>query len=205
MKASSKSIVLTLMIFSSPVFAQEGSWTKALENRTKRGTLQDDFQTVRGDSGKWNDEPRLQPAPPIGTKPKGVSIDDWVELLQEQEFQLTDKDDICLLFCTQQLDDNDRVWVERIERRGNQFIIVVTHAVWQGDYSKNFTYYNVYGVNIGKLEPGQYRAKLMIKPMVFKKFDGSGQAQDNWPNDEGPTDRKPTELSVEFTVITEAK
>ena len=172
------------------------SWTKTLEDRAKRGTLHDVVQIVRGDSGKWNDEPGLRQAPPIQQKPAGVSLDDWFDQLSAKEVQLRDNDDCWLLFRTRQLDDHDRVWVERIERRGNQFNVVIHQAVWQGRYAKNFTYYHVFGVNLGKCEPGKYEVKCMIVPLAFSQFEGSGQVKDNWPKDDRPLDQKPLELTV---------
>lgn len=186
---------------SERVDARAGnSWTRALKDRAQRGTLHDAFRNVRGDSGKWSDEPILLHAPPIAQKPAAMSLDNWVEHLPMREFQLTGNDDNWLLFCTRQLDDNDRVWVERIERRGNRFTVVLNEAIWQGRYSKTFTYYSVMGVNLGKLEPGQYEAKWIIQPLAFRQFEGDGRPTDNWPKDERPADRKPIELFVAFQV-----
>ncbi|MEX0643562.1 MAG: hypothetical protein WD468_12730 [Pirellulales bacterium] len=215
--------IAALVISVVPLFAQESKptepreqpgdrenpqqgdcWTKALEDRAQRGTLHDAFQNVRGDSGKWNDEPILQHAPPIGQKPAKMPLDDWADQLLKRDFQLTSNDDNWLLLRTRQLDDNDRVWVQRIERRGKQFTVVLTEAIWQGRYSKTFTYYSALGVNLGKLAPGKYEAKWIIKPFVFKKFEGDGRPNDNWPKDERPADQKPTELRITFDVVAKA-
>jgi hypothetical protein len=222
MRKLSTSIFVSLVIISVPLFAQESkppetrdgqgvrddaqqedSWAKAVKDRSKRGTLHDAFQNVRGDSGKWNDEPILQHAPPIGQKPAKMSLDDWADQLLKRAFQLTSNEDNWLLLRTRQLDDNDRVWVERVERRGNQFTVVVNEAIWQGRYSKTFTYYSAFGVNLGKLEPGRYEVKWIIKPLGFKQFEGDGRPNDNWPKDERPADKKPTELRVTFSVVAE--
>jgi hypothetical protein len=104
------------------------------------------------------------------------------------------------VFRSRQLDDNDRMWIERIERRGNRIEIVACEAVWQGRYSKNFTWYNVMAVKLGRLEPGRYEAKWTIKPLAFKKFDRPGPLAEAWPQDEQPAEEKPVELSVAFTV-----
>jgi hypothetical protein len=98
------------------------------------------------------------------------------------------------------------VWVERIERRGNEFVVVLNQAIWRGNYFKTFTYYQVVAVNLGKLAPGGYKAKWIIKPMEFKNFEDPGRPQDsqqklNWPKDEKPAaGKKEVELSVAFTV-----
>ena len=202
-------LAVSVVAVSAALLAQEHSWVKELKDRAKRDTLQEGFQKVRGDSGKWNDEPKLQHAPPSQLKPANVTLDDWADQLLDQKFISNSRADNWLLFRTKQLDDNDRVWIERIERRENQFTVVLSHAVWQGRYFKNFTYYNVYGVNLGKLEPGQYHAKWITKPLAFSNFDGTGRPQDtgtgrpqdNWPKDERSTDQEPTELSVSFTVV----
>jgi hypothetical protein len=184
----------------SLLFAQDSSWTRTLKDRAKRGSLHDRAQEVRGDSGKWNDEPRLQHAPPIGQKPAKQTLDDWADQLLKKDFQLTSNDDNWLIFRTRQLDDNDRVWVEQIQRRGNQLTVAVNQAKWQGRYFKNFTYYQVVGVNLGKLEPGTYKATWIIKPHLFTRFDGDGRPKGNWPKDERSTEKKPTELHLSFTI-----
>jgi hypothetical protein len=194
-----------LLIGAVPLLAQQArqqgdAWTRQLADRGQRGTLHDSFQYVRGDSGKWQDEPLLIHAPPISQKPAKVSLDDWADQSLEKKPQLTGDDDNWLLLRSRQLDDNDRVWVERIEREGNQFTLVVNEAIWQGKYLKNFTCYQVFGVNLGQLKPGTYEARCVLKPLVFKQFEGTGQPRDNWPKDERPADRKAVELRTTFTV-----
>ncbi|MBI5773049.1 MAG: hypothetical protein HZA89_04810 [Verrucomicrobia bacterium] len=201
---------LALALLSAVLVAQESGpakvpqgdvWIKNLTDRAKRDALSDHRESVRGDSGRWNDAPRLQHAPPIQRKPPKVSLDDWADQLAERKFQPTSADDNWLVFRSRQLDDNDRVWVERIERRGNEFVVVLNEAIWQGYYQKTFTYYPVLGVNLGKLAPGNYKAKCVIQPMQFKRFEEPGRPQDNWPKDEQPAGKKPVELSVAFTVV----
>jgi hypothetical protein len=201
---------LLLAMLSAALLAQESGpaksphgdvWTKTLSDRAKRDALSDHREMVRGDSGKWNDAPRLQHAPPIQRKPPKLSLDDWADQLAGKKFQPTGDDDNWLVFRSRQLDDNDRVWVERIERRGNEFVVVLNEAIWQGYYQKTFTYYPVLGVNLGKLAPGHYKAKWVIQPLQFKRFEEPGKPQDNWPKDEQPTGTKPVELSVPFAVV----
>lgn len=200
MKLISASTVVGVLLFSTLLPAQDSATTiKVLKDRTERGTLSDRRELVRGDSGKWNDAPRLQHAPPLQQKPPRQSLDDWADQLGK--FQPTSADDNWLVFRSRQLDDNDRVWVERIERRGNEFVVVLNEAVWQGYYQKTFTYYQVLGVNIGKLAPGLYKVKWIIQPMQFKRFEDPGKPQDNWPKDEQRAGGKPAELSVAFTVV----
>jgi hypothetical protein len=188
-----------LALAALPLCAQD--WTKEAKDRAKRTALHGASQLVRGDSGKWSDEAQLLHAPPIAQKPAKLALDAWVDQLRKKETSLTDSDDNWLLFRSEQLDDNDRVWVERIERRGSQIIVVANQAKWQGKYFRNFTYYQVLAVNLGKLEPGKYEAKWILQPFVFSKFDGDGKAlEKNWPKDEQPAGKKATELRLTFSV-----
>jgi len=179
------------------------SWTKSLKDRSKRGTLHDVRQFVRGDSGKWNDEARLQRVPPVSRKPAKVLLDDWAAALLEKQIHFKPDDENWLLFHSRQLNDNDRLWVEKIERKGNRFTIVAAEAVWGGRYGKNFTYHSVLGVNLGKLPPGKYEAKWIVKPLDFRAFEKPAMprnARNNWPKDERAADRKASELTLTLTV-----
>lgn len=199
MKAASSSILFLLGLLSLPLGAQD--WKKESTDRAKRTALHDSAQSVRGDSGKWNDNAGLQHAPPLAQKPAKMSLDSWADQLLKKKVEVSDKDDNWLILRTEQLDDNDRVWVERIERRGQQITVVGNQAKWQGKYFRNFTYYQVIALNLGRLPPGKYEAKWVLQPLVFAKFDGDGKALDNnWPMDERPAAKEPTELRVMFTV-----
>ena len=177
---------------------------KALEKRTDRGALSDERQIVRGDSGKWNDKATLQHAPPIQQKPQGMSLDDWADQLVESKLPTKADEDKWILFRSRTLDDNDRVWVDKVERRGREFIVHLNEAVWQGRYNKTFTYYEVVAVNLGKLPPGNYTVKWVVHPMTFKQLEKPQQPnkdnKENWPIDEQLSARKPYELKVEFSV-----
>ena len=211
MKSFSVMSLLVLVIAAAPLIAQESqprgagapagdARTRTLKDRAERGKLYDAFQNVRGDSGKWRDEPGLQHAPPIETKPAKLPLDDWADQLLDREIATAAADNNWLIFRSRQLDDNDRLWIERIERRGNQITVVANEAIWQGRYFKTFTFYDVLGVNLGKLEPGKYEARWIVQPLVFKQFDGDGRPLNNWPKDERPAEKKPVELRVTFTV-----
>jgi hypothetical protein len=192
-------ILVSLSIVPMPLLAED--WTKELKDRARRAALHGSAQSVRGDSGKWNDDARLQHAPPIEKKPAKTTLDAWADQLQKAKVELTDRDDNWLILRTEQLDDNDRVWVERIERRGRQITVIANQAKWQGKYFKNFTYYPVIGLNLGKLEAGKYEVKWVTQPLVFTRFEGDGKPlPDNWPRDERPADKKPGELRLTFTV-----
>src|SRR5262245_8927410 len=186
-------------IVSLPLCAQD--WTKEAKDPTKRAALHDSAQRVRGDSGKWNDDAGIFHVPPAPAKSTKVSLDAWVDQQAKKKPQMTDKDEHWLVLRSEQLDDNDRIWIERIERHGRQITIVARQAKWQGKYFRNFTYYQVIGINLGKLGPGKYDVKWVTQPMVFTKFDGDGKALDsNWPMDGRPADKKPTEQLITITV-----
>ncbi len=196
-------ITVLLAVFALPLGAED--WTRESKDRAKRTALHDSAQLVRGDSGKWNDASVVLHAPPIGQKPAKLSLDAWADGLAKKKAAVTDKDDNWLILRTEQLDDNDRVWVERIERRGRQITVVANLAKWQGKYFRNFTGYEVIGLNLGRLEPGEYEVKWVIQPLEFSKFEGDGKPQpkpgsSNWPKDERSAGKKPSELRLTFMV-----
>ncbi|HEX5102492.1 MAG TPA: hypothetical protein VFV87_01695, partial [Pirellulaceae bacterium] len=162
--------LVSIVVLVSVAAAAETSWTKLLEDRNKRGTLEGTRQVVRGDTGKWSEEPRLQHAPPLARKPAKLPLDEWGDRLMDEKFELTAADENWLLLRTIQLNDNDRIWVQSVERKGNQLTVVACQAVWQGRYPKNFTQHFVLGVNLGKLEPGKYQTKWILQPLQFTKF-----------------------------------
>ena len=47
----------------------KSDWTKSRKEGDKPTVLHDAFQNVRGDSGKWHDQPGLRHAPPIALRP----------------------------------------------------------------------------------------------------------------------------------------
>jgi hypothetical protein len=180
--------------------AEDGAPSRTLKDRKERGQLQDAAQAVRGDSGRWNDEEHWLHAPAPDTKAARFSLDDWLLAWSEKKFTATSADDNWLLFSTRQLNDHDRVWIESIERKGNQITVVMQQATWRGKYFKNFTYYQVLGVDLGRLEPGTYEATCIIRPATFSQFDGDGKPLNNWPKDEQPAERPPLKISTTFTV-----
>jgi hypothetical protein len=193
------SIIVFLAIVAMQVLAQD--WTKESKDRAKRAALHDSSQLVRGDSGKWNDDASLLHAPPLAQKPAKMSLDAWADQILKKKLAPTAKDDNWLIFRSEQLDDNDRVWIERIERRGPNITIAANQAKWQGKYFRNFTFYQVIAINLGKLDVGKYDVTWVSRHHAFAKFDGDGKAIDsNWPKDERALDKKPTELRLAITV-----
>jgi len=55
-------------------------------------------------------------------------------------------------------------------------------------------------VNLGKLPPGDYTVKWIVKPLTFKQLEKPREAQDNyqtnWPTDNQPGNVKPVELKT---------
>lgn len=186
------------LLFTTLLHAQEV--LKAVNDRSQRGTLSDQRQLVRGDTGIWNDAAVLLHT----TKPQGMPLDDWMDESSEKKPAVTAADENWLLFRTRQLDDNDRVWIEKIERNGNAFTITMHEAIWQGNYFKTFTWYEVTAVNLGKLPAGNYTVMWIVKPLVFKQLEKPREAQNNyqtnWPTDEQPGEKKYVELKTKFTV-----
>lgn len=194
---------------------------RSLKDRTARGTLSDQRELVRGDTGKWSDTATLQHVPPLERKPQSLSLDNWAEQLAEKDtantagkkFAVTSSgepgDDHWLVFRSRQLDDNDRIWVEKIERRSSEFTVTMSEAVWKGRYFKSFTGYEVHAINLGKLPPGYYTAKWIVNPLTCKQLEKPAQpfrdTKDNWPLDEQPAERKPTELTATFSVQGKSK
>lgn len=175
-------------------------WVQKIDDRALRGSLHDEFQHVRGDTGRWSDEPQFLHA---ASRQRGkAKLDDWADRLLDAKPEAAGaEDDHWLLIRTRQLDDNDRLWIERIERQGNQFTIVLSQAIWQGRYQKTFTYYGVFGVNLGQLNPGEYEARCIIQPLAFKQFTGNGRPlPENGPQDERPVDQKTVEMRTSFRV-----
>lgn len=204
----------TILATRGPTAAQNpapagDSWTRAISGPAERGKLFDAFQNVRGDSGKWSDAATIVVAPALVKQPAGTKLDDWFDTLVEAEDAPRPAGgEVSLLLRTRQLDDNDRLWIERIERQGNKFTVVLNEAVWQGKYFKTFTFYHVYGVNLGRLAPGEYEAQWIVQPRSFAKFDGDGRPAeyvnnrqiDHWPIDDAPAKKPPTTLQVKFRV-----
>jgi hypothetical protein len=176
------------------------SWTLKRSDTTGRNALQDAFQFVRGDQGKWSDEPTLVVASTAG-KPAGASLDDWFDAaLQRHGAPFAAADEVWLLLRTRQYDDNDRIWIDRIERSGSRFSVVMDEAIWRGKYFKTFTFYQTYGINLGKLAPGDYAAEWTIRPRTFTKFAGDGKpTPDNRPADDVPGERS-SALRKKFAV-----
>lgn len=107
-----------------------------------------------------------------------------------------------LIFRTAQLDDHDRLWIKKIERKKDHITIVLNHAVWQGDYAKNFTWYGIFAVNPGTLPPGKYQAKWIVKPFGFLQFEDPGNRRTSWPKDEQAIEGKDISVATSFTVAT---
>ena len=195
-----------ILISVSLLHAQEATTLKAIKASSDRGTLSDQRQLVRGDMGKWNDAAMLLHAPSLARKPQGLSLDDWIDDLSERKEGITAGDDVWLLYRSRQLDDNDRVWIEKIVRNGSAFTITMHEAIWQGNYFKTFTYYEVDAVNLGKLPAGDYTVTWFVKPLVFKQLEKPREAQNNyqtnWPTDAKLGDGKVVELKTTFSVRT---
>ncbi len=163
-------------------------------------------EMVRGDSGKWNDAPILQVIPPPSARPQGMNLDTWADTLIDAPVAPKAEEDVWLLFRTRQLDDNDRVWVEKVDRQGSEITVTMREAIWQGNYFKTFTYYGVLAVNLGKLPAGDYSVKWVVEPLAFTKFDGDGRPfakggrPQGWPADPAAGKGDPAVVEVKVEV-----
>lgn len=194
------SVCIVAATAAFPILAQEAAWTKALKKGDQRDALHGSSHQVRGDSGKWSDAPRLVCDLSLQKVPNPRELDAWVESLSKKSEPSSTTGNTWLIFRSDQLDDNDRLWVERIERKGNQIRVVASLAKWRGKYFRNFTYYQLVAVNLGKLEAGKYQATWVLQPRTFTRFDGDGKTQGNWPKDDQPAEKKTTELKTSFEV-----
>lgn len=186
------------------LLATDAQVIRQLKERPQRGSLSDQRQIVRGDTGRWSDTATLLPGLSPAGRPQGMQLDDWMDAMSESRPVLTARDEAWLLFRTRQLDDNDRVWIEKIERHGNAFTITMHEAVWQGSYFKTFTYHEVEAVNLGRLPPGDYTVTWVMKPFTFRQLEKPREAQNNhqsnWPTDEKQAEKPPVELTSAFTI-----
>lgn len=178
-----------LFLFTLIACVSAAAEERKLKDRSERGTLADRFEKIRGDSGKWRDEPRLQVSPNIHPV-AGKSLDVWADAMNEKSWFLTDESDTWLIYRSEQLDDNDRLWIESITREGNTITVTFCQATWLGYYSKNFTWYGAWAVNLGKLEAGKYKVEWEPKQLEFQQFEDPKNRRNSWPKDEKPIDDK---------------
>jgi hypothetical protein len=211
MKTPSLSLIVIVALAQFPLenrlHAEENKTSgssKAITKAEERGTLEDRTEKIRGDSGKWSDLALLQvSSAPAASTDKG-SLDQWADSLGKKKSTLTSEHAIWLIYRSEQLDDNDRVWLESIERdeEGKKFTITFARATWLGNYSKNFTWYSMTGVNLGKLLAGEYEVTWIEKPLEFKRFVDPKNHVKSWPEDEKASpDSSPIKAKLKFKVI----
>jgi RNA polymerase sigma factor (sigma-70 family) len=129
-----------------------------------------------------------------GPKPKEQTPSRWFGSGPKAGNDPTADQETWLLFRSKQLNDFDRMWVERVERADDTFTVTMSRAIWLGPYSANATFHEVHGVNLGKLPAGKYTVKWVVRESGYEKF-----GKDGWP----PEDRKPAgsaELKASFPV-----
>lgn len=187
-------ISVCLVLNVLPLAAQN----RQLSDRSQRGTLDGRVEPIRGDSGKWRDEAGLCAAP---APPDKMSLDNWADAIAAKPASLSAAKDTWLIYRSEQLDDNDRLWIESITREGDRIRIVLRRCTWKGYYQKNFTWYGSWGVNLGKLPAGNYRAEWVVQPWQFRQFEDPKKIQESRPKDEEPTPgAEAVSLVREFTV-----
>ncbi len=154
-------------------------------------TLSQVYEFVRPSSGVTSKEDQLIVVP--GPKPKDQTPSQWFGGGLKAGNDPTADQETWLLFRSMQLNDNDRMWIERVERAGDTFTVTMSRAHWSGAYAKNGTFHEVHGVNLGKLPAGKYTVKWIVRKSSFKEF-----GKDGWPKDLKPA--QPTELKASFPV-----
>jgi hypothetical protein len=198
-------VLLWQVLLAAGLHADDGdTWTRTLKSRAERGSLEARAENVRGDTGRWRDEALLQIAPSLAEKPGKLPLDDWADQLLDAKVNPNSGSDTFLIFRTRQFDDNDRAWVEKIERHGNRFTVVMHQAIWKGYYSKSFTYYRVLAVNLGRLPAGNYEATWTIQPLTFTAFEDPTNRQNSASKDEKPAEapkREKLKHDLAFRVV----
>lgn len=176
----SRLLFFSVTVSLATVFSDE---IKSIDSPSERGTIEDKSERIRGDSGKWRDDARLQVAP--SPDPDAPSFDDWADGLPDDPGSFEAGKEVWLIYRTEQLDDNDRVWVESVKRdlENGKITVVFARATWQGNYRKNFTWYSATGVNLGPLPAGNYEVEWIEKLFEFRQFDDPAKRQDAWPAD----------------------
>jgi hypothetical protein len=152
-------------------------------------TLGDVGETVRGVVSK-KDELIVVPGPRLETQPPSQ----WFSSALKAENHLTADKETWLLFRSMQVNDKDRMHIERIEREGNAFVVTMNRAIWQGDYYRNVMFHEVHGVALGKLPAGKYTVRWILRETSFMEFDKDGRPKAM----EDPA--RPVELKASFIV-----
>ncbi len=106
--------------------------------------------------------------------------------MREKDFQLTAADDASLLVRGERLDENDRAWIERVERRGGDILVVVSLARWSGTYYWNTPCRPHFAIDLGRLPPGNYVAACVLERFEFTEFAPDGRPKDPVPHPEPP-------------------
>ena len=169
---------------------------KQLTSAADRGKLTDIYEKIRAGKPVKRDElAHVYPLEKMPPRDTAGNLEAWFKEYRNTEFRVTDKDNNWLLFRSRQVNDLDRMWVDRIERRGNEFIITMSRAVWNGFYTVNMTYHDLHALNLGKLSAGKYTAKWIINRSSIKKLDDRGQ-----PKVIEAAKSRAVELKTEFEV-----
>ncbi len=169
------------------------TWVNAVSEPSDRGTQHFAYQKVRDRRTRNEDQFRHWR---MWHRDDIRELDEQFDAAGKVRVSYSPRDENLLMFRSRQLNDLDRIWIERVERDGKQFTITAHRAIWGGVYTRNISYFDVFAVRIGKLPAGDYRAKLIIKPLTFMKYD-----ENRWPIGERPSRaERPTELNVDFRI-----
>ena len=161
---------------------QPNAWAGPIQEPKKREPLHDVLQEVRGKRSKQDQLWVVPGGPHILRMSKEGNLSVWLDTLAfKQQVALMADKDTWLLFRSKQLNDNDRVWIESIDRskvgRG-RIEVVCRRAVWNGRATENATYHPVFGVNLGRLAAGTYEATWVVRECSFREFDEERRPKD---------------------------
>ncbi len=147
---------------------------KQVTQPSDRGKLHDAHQKLHGNPrATINDE--LLHVPPVDEIAKYTDYDAWFNTIKKRgKVTVAADKNQWVMFRSTQVNDNDRMWIDRIERRGDTFTIHMTRAIWRGVYTRNVTFHELFGVNLGKLPAGRYKAVWVITPAAYKDPDARG-------------------------------
>jgi hypothetical protein len=180
---------------------QGTDWVKTAKTPTDRADMYEAMETGYPcvDPG----ENTLQCVGPLSWVNKGETLYAYGVRLAHKDFAIGEGDDNILLFTmarSTMREVDDQMWVDKVERKGNNFVVHMQFAEWMGGCGSSAICQAVFAVNIGKLSRGDYTAQWVIDPLQFEHQD-----QDGWPKDAQPAEitewNKQVTLQVKFSVV----
>lgn len=136
---------------------------------TERVTRSDVHEVVRRVFSK-QDELIVVPGP----RPKTHTPSQWFTNALKAENKLTAEEETWLLFRSMQVNDKDSMHIERVDKKGDAFVVTMSRYTWLGPYYRNVTFHEVHGVTLGKLPAGKYSVTWIIRDAAFTELAEGG-------------------------------